>query len=225
MEPDIGDVFVKLTEAEVGKLISVTLVTEGKTLNFNSFVTAVFDDSILIEPITEDEKTVGFNKRKVNVVYIAEETKPYIWLNVEIRLVKYNDQVYHQLITDAPGTKFNRRRSFRQYVGVEGMVNNVNETFSVMIKDVSANGCSFVTSQELEIGGRVIVSFSSDEENFAIRTMIIRKLEIEETGKIVYGCETAVPNHKIEKFISNRQRKDMQRRSAPAVNRSQSNEK
>ena len=105
------------------------------------------------------------------------------------------------------------------------MVNNVNETFSVMIKDVSANGCSFVTSQELEIGGRVIVSFSSDEENFVIRTMIIRKLEIEETGKIVYGCETAVPNHKIEKFISNRQRKDMQRRSAPAVNRSQSNEK
>ncbi|MGN0515252.1 MAG: PilZ domain-containing protein [Lachnospiraceae bacterium] len=216
---------MKLTEAEVGKSISVTLVTEGKTLNFNSFVTAVLDDSILIEPITEDEKTIGFNNRKVNVVYIAEETKPYIWLNVEIRLVKYNDQVYHQLITDGPGTKFNRRRSFRQYVGIEGMVNNVNETFSVIIKDVSANGCSFVTNQELEIGGRVIVSFSSDEENFVIRTMIIRKLEIEETGKIVYGCETAVPNHKIEKFVSDRQRKDMQRRSAPAVNRSQSNEK
>ena len=37
-----------------------------------------------------------------------------------------------------------------------------------MIKDVSANGCSFVTSQELEIGGRVIVSFSSDDECFII---------------------------------------------------------
>lgn len=210
---------MKLNQAQIGKKIDIIVVIDGHRMNFSSMIRAVLDESLLIDPILEGEKTVGFSGHEAMAICVAEENKPYIWTGIEIRLVRYNGEVFHQLQTDAEGSFCNRRKYFRQYVGVEGMVNDLSNSFTVTIKDVSAKGCSFVTSEEFEVGQSVVVSFTDNDENFVLRALINRKLFIEETKRTVYGCEMRLENKKVDKYISERQRQDMQRRSASALDR------
>lgn len=205
---------MKLSEVEVGKKIQVIVVLDEKRLEFESVIAAVVDQSVLIEPIMNDDKTVGFNNHEAAAIYIAEDNKPYAWSSIEIKLVRYQEQIYHQLVAKTQGAPFNRRRAYRQYVGMEGMVNDLHKNYKVIVKDVSIGGCSFVCNEELEIGHNVLVSFSDDKENYSIRCTIVRKYVIEENGKTVYGCASHVANRKIEHFIMEHQIIDMQRRNS-----------
>ncbi len=205
---------MRLNEVEVGKKIEIILILDDKRLEFESVVQEILDDSILIEPITKDEKTVGFKNYEVIVIYPSEENKPYAWEGVEVKLVKYQEQIYHQLVAKSAGAPINRRNAYRQYVGVEGLVVSPSSRYKVVIKNVSTTGCAFVTEEELPLGENVMVSFSSEEENYTMRCVIVRRQDMEESGKIVYGCRMHTVNRKIEQFIMKCQRKDMQRRNS-----------
>ncbi|MGN0161224.1 MAG: PilZ domain-containing protein [Lachnospiraceae bacterium] len=210
---------MNLNEVEVGKNIEIILNLDGRKLKFNSEVREILDDSILIDPVTQEDKTVGFAKHEAMVICVAEENKPYMWNGVTIKLVKYNNEIYHQLIAAQPGAHYNRRRHYRQFVGVEGMINNLDKTHPVIVKDVSATGCAFVSGDDFEVGTDVIVSFSDADQNFVLRCKIVRKQEVSEGKKIVYGCEMKLTNHKVEKYVNEKQRQDMQRRSSSALDK------
>lgn len=210
---------MNLNEVEVGKSVEIILSLDGRKLNFNSEVREILDDSILIDPITQEDKTVGFAKHEAMVICVTSDNRPYMWNGVTVKLVKYNNEVYHQLIAAQPGAHYNRRKHYRQFVGAEGMINDLNETHQVIVKDVSAKGCAFVTNHEFEIGTDVIVSFTDSDQNFVLRCKIVRKQEIPEGKKIVYGCEMKLTNHKVEKYVTEKQRQDMQRRSSSALDK------
>lgn len=210
---------MKLTQVQVGIQIQIILIIDGQRMNFNSIIRAILDDSILIDPIMQQDKTVGFDGHEVMAICVAQENKPYLWNGISLRLVRFNGEVYHQLQTGQDGVFCNRRKYYRQYVGMEGNVNDLSHSYSVIIKDVSLKGCSFVTSEELELGKSIVLSFSDNETNYVIRAVINRKMIVDETNKTVYGCEMRLENTKLEKYISERQRQEMQRRNTSASER------
>lgn len=209
---------MKLKEVLVGSNVEIIFISDDKKLVFESVVTKVVDDTLLIEPIMEEDMTVGFKNHEVTIICITDN-KPYIWTKVKVKLVKYNEQIYHQLITDTDGAHVNRRNSYRMYVGTQGMVNNLNKSYEVIIKDVSAKGCAFITTEKFEIGDNVVVSFTDENENFVIRCAIVRTEEVESSGRYIYGCEMKLNNRKIEKYVNDKQLKEIKRRSASVLDK------
>lgn len=208
---------MKLNEIAVEKKVDIVVIIDDEKLEFTSEVKFVLNDTLLIDPITDgEERTIGFKNHEVMVICVPNDEKAYMWPDVTVKLVKYNDQVYHQLSCESEGGPINRRRNYRQYVGIEGMVNDLVSSFNVVVKDVSVSGCSFVSAEDFPVGGNVIVSFTDNSTNFMIRCKIVRMYEVKEIGKRVYGCEANAPMRKLEKYIIEKQRKDMQKRASGA---------
>lgn len=203
---------MRLNEVEIGKPIQIILILDDKRLEFDTVIQAVVGESVLVDPITDGTKTVGFKNHDALAVYVGTDKKPYGWSRVQVKLVKYQDKVYHQLLTDVEGSTLNRRGSYRQYVGHGGVVINMGKKYRAIIKDVSTNGCGFVCDEEFTIGDNIVVAFSDEEYDFSIHCTIVRKFTIEENGKNVYGCKTHTVNRKIEQYIMERQREDMRRK-------------
>lgn len=202
---------MKINETEMGRNVHIEVVIDGKKLEFDSVIQAIVDETILIDPITKDEKTVGFKNHEALVIYVTSDNKPFAFSGATLTLVKYQGQVFHQITAAGPGSPYNRRKSYRQHVGLEGSINDLSGSKQVVVKDVSAHGCSFVTSEELEVGNNIALTFMDGDKTFVIRSTIVRQFEVQGTGKYVYGCECKMANHKIEKYVTEKQREDLQR--------------
>ena len=203
---------MKLNEVEIGKPIQIILILDDRRLEFDTVIQEIVGESVLVEPITDGDKTVGFKNHDALAVYVGPDKKPYGWSNVQVKLVKYQDKVFHQLVTNVEGSSLNRRGAYRQYVGHGGVVMCLGKKYRAIIKDVSTNGCGFVCDEEFTIGDNVVVAFTDEEQDFTIHCTIVRKYTIPENGKTVYGCKTHTVNRKIEKYIMERQRQDMLRK-------------
>lgn len=204
---------MKINGIEVGSNVEVIVSINGNALIFESVVSEVLESSILVEPIMENDKTVGFADYEAQVIAKGTDNKLFIWKGVKVKLVKFNGRIYHQLKTEEESIPYNRRRHYRQFVGEDGFATYLAKTWPVIVRDVSAKGCSFVSEFDFEIGSEITVSFSDEKEKYTINCTVVRHEVIEENGKNIYGCEMKFMNSKIERYIINKQRQEMQRRS------------
>lgn len=204
---------MKINEIEVGSNVEIIVSINGNPLIFESVVSEVLEGSILVEPIMENDKTVGFSDYESQVIAKSADNKLYIWKGVKVKLVKFNGKIYHQLKADEESIPYNRRRHYRQFVGEEGFATYLARTCPVVVRDVSAKGCSFVSDFDFEIGSEITVKFADDKENYVIHCTVVRREVVEESGKTIYGCEMKFMNSKIERYITNKQRQEMQRRA------------
>ena len=105
-----------------------------------------------------------------------------------------------------PGTKINRRGSFRVGVSVlASLVRNTDETVNVYVRDVSASGYSITTEKELAVGEQICIRFDDMGMRLPLIGTIVRMEEVDETKKI-YGVQMIKPPAIMENYINAKQR-------------------
>ncbi len=192
-----------------GGLMEVEVRCNGKTVTFKSEVAHIVNNSILIAPIKVNEQTVGFSDScKINFLYISEG-KLFLWESTNVKLVKYDGIIYHKIDIFGDGKPFNRRDSYRMYIG-EDIPIYVNTSsgptaLSVLIKDLSETGVGFITKEDIDVERTIRLKLKDHNSILNLSGIIVRKEFLDILGSYLYGCRFNEKNDKLSKYIAKKQ--------------------
>lgn len=199
---------MRLNQIPPNSRINLSLNVNGKILQFSTKSVHVLGDDLLVLPITQDGKTIGFNNHKVQVLYVMEENKPLVWQNARVLLVKYKNDTFHQIVAPGPAALLNRRDSARQPVNVKGMATGHEFQQEVLIRDISANGISFISDIQLPDKGNIRINFVDLNYEFSLSVKVCWSTNLENTTRYIYGCQIVSKNIRIEAYIHAKQRQE-----------------
>ena len=201
-----------LQEMPVDNKIIIELSIKGQKFEFPSKVVSQGNNSIFIEPIRINGKVLTFNASEsiaINIVMIRENKSPMVWKGVGVACVHEKSGNFYKITASGEGFEINRRGAFRLFVGISGVAQlGINrKAVDVIVKDVSENGFSFVSSEDMEnvINMPVRLVFNDFNKNYSLMGIIVRKVIINET-KVLYGCQLSVNNSQLEQYINQKQR-------------------
>ena len=201
-----------LQEMPADNKIIIELSIKGQKFEFPSKVVSQGNNSIFIEPIRINGKVLTFNSSEsvaVNIVMIRENKSPMVWKGVGVACVHEKSGSFYKITASGEGFEINRRGAFRLFVGISGVAQlGINrKAVDVIVKDVSENGFSFVSSEDMEnvINMPVRLVFNDFNKNYSLMGIIVRKVIINET-KVLYGCQLSVNNSQLEQYINQKQR-------------------
>lgn len=201
-----------LQEMPADNKIIIELSIKGQKFEFPSKVVSQGNNSIFIEPIRINGKVLIFNSSEsvaINIVMIRENKSPMVWKGVGVACVHEKSGSFYKITASGEGFEINRRGAFRLFVGISGVAQlGINrKAVDVIVKDVSENGFSFVSSEDIEnvINMPVRLVFNDFNKNYSLMGIIVRKVIINET-KVLYGCQLSVNNSQLEQYINQKQR-------------------
>lgn len=201
-----------LQEMPADNKIIIELSIKGQKFEFPSKVVSQGNNSIFIEPIRINGKVLTFNSSEsvaVNIVMMRENKSPMVWKGVGVACVHEKSGSFYKITASGEGFEINRRGAFRLFVGISGVAQlGINrKAVDVIVKDVSENGFSFVSSEDMEnvINMPVRLVFNDFNKNYSLMGIIVRKVIINET-KLLYGCQLSVNNSQLEQYINQKQR-------------------
>ena len=167
---------------------------------------------VVLDAIREQDLLINFNAEGVtNSLIIILDDKPQVWHGVAIKNIKL--PVYgsvHIIVSKKEAASYNRRQSFRVFVGVEGLVRRgeMDEPRPVTVKDISEGGIAIIarTNLQYQRGDVLHLSFTagSGGTNFNLSIVVIRQENLED-GRILYGCRLKNRSEVVAKFINQKQ--------------------
>lgn len=208
---------MQIKDIPIGANIEIEVKYHGQCVNFYSDVVEIIEDSVLIKPIIVEEKTLGFSdSNQVNFIYIFED-KVFVWDHIEVILVKYNGSMYHKANLSGEGIPYNRRNSYRMYIG-EDMPLHINTsrgstTINVLVKDVSETGVAFITEEDLSIGRVFRLKLKDNNRLINLSGVIVRREYLEHLGSFLYGCKFNEYNAVLGGYIARKQIEILKKKS------------
>jgi len=199
----------------------VTLVvTVGlKSKDLTTTIAEVHADHVLLRPILVEGRTVGFgNTCTIDFLYL-QDSVVYAWHSVTLPLVKIKGNTYYRLALEGEAKPYNRRGSFRVYVG-ETMAITVFQSsgpqpFNVLVRDISESGFGFVSKEEYEVSRTIRLSIPlTDRKTLVLSASIVRRDYNEEKGTYNYGCKFVEPNSYLSSYLMAKQRERQQGRTS-----------
>ena len=164
-----------LQEMPVDNKIIIELSIKGQKFEFPSKVVSQENNSIFIEPIRINGKVLTFNASEsiaINIVMIRENKSPMVWKGVGVACVHEKSGSFYKITASGEGFEINRRGAFRLFVGISGVAQlGINrKAVDVIVKDVSENGFSFVSSEDMEnvINMPVRLVFNDFNKNYSL---------------------------------------------------------
>lgn len=216
-----------IDEIPVGASIEIEVRFCGRSMSFNSEVQFKRENSIFINPITVNERTVGFNdKCRINLI-VKANGKVFLWENVEVRLIRYDGNIYHRITLQGDGKPYNRREAYRMYIG-EDMPIYINtpegpNLINVLVKDISETGVGFITKEELDVERIIRLRLKDFNNVIYITGSIVRKEYLPHLDSYLYGCKFTEKNNHLGKFIARKQgeqlRKKLNHYKSPVIAR------
>ena len=208
-----------LNELKTGTGAQLIVKIGTQTLEFFTTISEVFDDRIYIEPITQDDKVIGFSARGIMLDLIVtdpESERAFQFTNVKIRTIKTpkDDKIYHEVTAAGEGRPINRRGACRVWLGEEGHANCGlgNPSFPITVKDISVSGIAFICDKDHDIPEGSIVHINFVDEptgtTFALAAIIVRSMDMERS-RIMYGCKLNQESNSIAKFVNDKQREKL----------------
>jgi hypothetical protein len=209
---------MRLNEIKAEAAVTISVAIGLQILEFNTVAKEVYDDRIFCEPITKDDKMVGFSTKGLvlsMIVADAEEGKAFKFSNVKIRNIKtQNGNLFHEVSCKTEGKLINRRGACRVWLGEDGVaiVGLGGKPFDVTIKDISISGIAFICSKDQQIpdGSIVHLTFFDEPTNskFSLGALIVRSEEMEK-NRMMYGCRLNQESPAIAKFVNEKQREKL----------------
>ncbi len=205
-------------EARVNLKSKVANITDAEDV---AIVNAIKRDNksvrfVILDAIREQDMLINFNAEGVtnSLVYIKDE-KPLIWHGVTIKNLRL--PVYgsiHIIVSEKESVSYNRRQSYRVFLGVEGAVKRTetDEPKTVTVKDLSEGGVAFVTKgkEEYQKGDILYISFQAEPNGstFNLSLVVIRQDHMPD-GRVTYGCRLKNRSELVSKFITKKQHEQM----------------
>lgn len=197
---------MKLNEIPVGGIVNLSVQVEDKVIRFYSKVMVRLTDSILVDVIKEKEKSMGFGGHNVQVVYVLENgDKPIVWVQAKVKLVKYKNVTYHQILAESEGRPFSRQDNVKLPVGIKGTATGKDFSGEVTIRDISVHGISFVSDVMLTGNTPIRIRFNDLNRNFNLAVGVCWFTSESNTSRYVYGCMILSKNVNIEAYINEKQ--------------------
>ena len=207
---------MQIDEITNGSSIELEVKYSGHSMSFRSDITVIKNNSILITTIKVNDQTIGFSdKCQLNFI-IKSDNKVYIWEYVSVKLVKYDGIIYHKVDLFGDGKPYNRRDSFRMFIG-EDMPLYVNSStgptaINVMVKDISETGVGFIAKDEIDIDRTIRLRIKDSTNIINLSGVIVRKEFLENLNSYLYGCRFNEKNDKLGKFIAKKQGEQMRKK-------------
>ena len=211
---------MKLQEIKEGEPIVSTVKNEAEAeIEYRAQVLFCKQDILFIEPIRVDDRLVNFKGENlcIMITYVPRDEMPVQWKGCTIRDIIYDGKRYHILYCVHEGKHVNRRETFRQYVGYNGILQlgPNRKTIDVTVKDISVTGISFVsvTKYEKKDVGLFHLSYIDEEFNIPVQLSgeVVRVEELEDT-RILYGCRIVETSLNVGSYIAHKQKKEAERR-------------
>ena len=174
--------------------------------------------------IVSDNKIISFRGKGliVDLIVTFPEDKPQLFKNVTTNVVKLSDGTLCYTVSSIAGSKtYNRRQSYRCYVGIETAVQcGLNRAaHDAIIKDISYNGFSVVSREDLKLEVNqtihTVLNDHMDETaenfNFHLYGLVARIQELE-NGLFLYGCRLNNPVPGLEQYIIKKERAVLRKR-------------
>lgn len=193
---------MRIEELAPGQPITFIATIGEETMEFPSRVMELYPKKhwVIAAPVYLNEKVLSFRGKGLIVDLLAcfEDIKPQLFKNIHVDLMRKADKsLCYNLSTLAESKPYNRRRYYRCYVGISTsiMYGANRSAHEIVIKDVSADGFSFVCGSDVEFDSEHLVHVVLNDyleelaENFSFHLygFIVRSYEVE-GGRTVYGC-------------------------------------
>ena len=156
------------------------------------------------------------------------DSRPYRWTNINLARVSFPESGNALVAyTAGMGAKYERRGSYRAVVGINGTtrISREGSKHTTLVKDVSMNGIGLVVPNDFNarIGDNINIQYSdtvsfdkldSQFVKFDLDAFIVREQPLDANRKII-GCRlTAGDRNMLSRYISCKQKKNLQYRSA-----------
>lgn len=211
---------MRIEELIPGMTISFLVNINGKQLDFDSKIIDVFPkrNLVLADVVYRRDKVVSFQGDNiiVDVVVNTGEDKPQIFRNVIVKtLKKSTGEFCYNLICDTESKTFNRRESYRCFLGLSTQVHTGMGRIPLpaILRDVSINGFSIVCDRELGLGLNHVLhvelkdTIEERNEKFEFQLYgLITRIHKLKNGKILYGCRLNNSIPKLEAYIMKKER-------------------
>lgn len=198
-----------IDDIPIGSNIELIVRYTGRTMSFNSDITFILNNSILVSKIVVNDQTIGFNDNcRINLI-IKVEDKVYLWDNVSVKLVKYEGIIYHKIDIYGEGKPYNRRDAYRMYIG-EDMPVYINTTTGpvalyVLVKDLSETGVGFISKEDLDIDRTIRLKLKDNNIIINLSGFIVRKEYLSHLDSYLYGCKFHEKNNRLGNYIARKQ--------------------
>lgn len=206
---------MQIDDLTAGLSLSFLINLNTEQLQFESKILEVYPrrHTLLAQGVFTDDKIISFRGKGlvVDLIVTLPEDKPQLFKNVTTNVVKLSDGTLCYTVSSIAGSKtYNRRQSYRCYVGIETAVQcGLNRAaHDAIIKDISYNGFSVVSKEDLklEVNQTVhaVLNDHMDETaenfNFHLYGLVARIQELE-NGLFLYGCRLNNPVPGLEQYI------------------------
>lgn len=216
---------MRIEELTPNTPISLLVNIDGQQLTFETKISEVYPRKhlVLADAIYHNEKIVTFRAKNIiiDVLVTLGDDKPEIFKNVTVTLVKKSDgSLCYNLATIAESKTYNRRQSFRCYVGISTSFQcGPNRSAHIgIIRDVSVNGFSVVCDEALPLEQNQILHvllkdyFEETNEKFVFHLYgLIARTQLLDNGSILYGCRLNNYLPALEAYIMKKERLRLKR--------------
>lgn len=217
---------MRLEELEQGQLVTILVSFDKKYMEFNTMIEEVNQKKRLVyaSPVMRNDKPVSFKSSSVRthlLIFFRDRT-PQIFRNVSIQLTgRDRDSVWYAISASTASLDFNRRKSYRCYIGedITVMIGKHRTTYKAILRDLSAGGFSFsmeTSKKDCKVGSMVhfVLNDFLDEIkerfSFSIYGIIVSKRELE-NNRMAYGCRITSSTRGIDSYIAKKERVRLQK--------------
>ncbi|MCR5432586.1 MAG: PilZ domain-containing protein [Lachnospiraceae bacterium] len=198
---------------EAGKTILIQVKRGENETEFPTTVIDRFDNSVVVEPVLYEGKMVNFNVagigKKISLFH-DPIGKMIIWKDIEIKAGYYKKKkLCHVIYINGEGIEFNRRKDYRQYIGVEGKAEHYGaDKVDVIVRDVSNNGIGLIVDNVagFENGRRMIIYFTDEngKYRFSLECKQVRA-RVMQNGRMEVGCIVVNPPQALSQYVAFKQ--------------------
>ena len=216
--PYSGGLHMEISELSVGMEVSVCAVIEEQTLTFPSKIAAISAPNILIDPIANNGKAVGFNPDIPVSLLVNANEKIFRWEVSSIKLVKSRGKIYHMAELSGIGTPYNRRKNFRLFIGEQMHITIFGasgaESAVALLKDISEGGFCIITNKDIDPKFHIRLHFEDRLFAVDLPATIVRKIPTSRPGEFLYGCSLRIKSDTLSKYIMRRQMAEIKRKNS-----------
>lgn len=207
---------------EIGENEQIQIIAKNEKASWEYVTKIVMNQKniLFIEPIMHDGLIVNFQVGQVqtDVIYVDEDGKPLIWEKCLMKSVTYSGEKYHIIYSDKDGRRLNRRETFRQYIGIKGIlqIDSTRAMKDVTVKDVSETGVAFVSdnmSLHMEDIGDFHLNFQDKDCRLSVQIegTVVREVDVEEKRR-VFGATVRKSNVDLNEYVAMKQKREMAKR-------------
>ncbi len=202
-------------DLEVQHPVTLVVTVGLKSKDLTTTIAEIHDDYVLLLPILVDGRTVGFgNSCTIDFLYL-QDSVVNAWHSVTLPLVKIKGNTYYRLVLEGESKPYNRRGSFRVYVGetmaITVFQSNGPQPYNVLVRDISESGFGFVSKEEYEVSRTIRLTIPlTDRKTLVLSATIVRREFNEDKGTYSYGCKFVEPNSYLSSYLMAKQRERQQ---------------